>query len=226
VFAIYANALVWFFQNGLFAGTASWIPLLGLAALAVVTVLGFGSLMFALSWGEKFTALLGPRFWTQRRELLRQPAFEALVAEGTAAPSEEQIESRVAILLRDDLLEDLTRCTERNMNLNERRFGYLHRAGQFSAAGFVVLVILVGIHLAAVSKGSPESPIAKVQVIGPVVVTPASWSVGGSRARDPESVPAKGTSPSESCAREAAAPATPGNKGGLGTGQDAAKAAP
>jgi hypothetical protein len=221
VFAIYANALVWFFQKGL--GAANTVFVVGLVVLTVVTVGGFGNLMLALSWGEKFTALLGPSFWVKRRDDVRQAAFEALVVEGHAAPTEEEIENRVLVLLRDDLVEDLTRCTERNMNLNERRFGFLHRASRFAGAGFFALLFLVGVHVYVVWREPPKAVVARVQVVGADGVTPVAWTEGGPCVRYSEAASSSyGPAAPQPRAGEAAAPPAPGNQRGVGASQDAA----
>jgi hypothetical protein len=222
VFAIYANALVWFFQNGLLGASRSLGTAAVLVALFAVTVFGFGNLMVALSWRASFSALLGPRFWVARRDGLRQAAYEALLAEGSTSPSNEQIEERVAVVLKEDLVEDLTRCTERNMNLNERRFGFLHRAGQLAGLGFLILVLLIAMHVVSVWRAPAQPPATKVQVIGSDGVTPVEWSLGGLSVRKPEAAPAASAAASKSSAYEAASAATEGNQGGVCSGEDAA----
>lgn len=174
VYAIYANALVWFFQKGTGPGTANALFVAGLVVLSTATVAGFGSVMFALSWGEKFTAILGPRFWCLRRDEVRQPAFLALLVDGMPPPTEEQVEQRVAILLKEDLVDDFTRCAERNMNLNERRFAFIHRANQFAGAGFVALLFLVGVHVYSVWRDPPQAGAARAQGTGTTGAPPVS----------------------------------------------------
>jgi hypothetical protein len=214
VFAIYINAVVWFFQKALGTGSQNALFVVGLAALFVVTVLGFGNLMLALSWRERFAAQLGPRFWVRRRDDLRQPAFDALLAEGVAAPTEEQVEQRVVVALREDLVEDLARCTERNMNLNERRFGFLHRASQWAGVGFFALLFLVGVHIYLVWREPPHDVVTRVQVVGPVGVASAEWVVGGPRVRESEAVCSESASAAEPSPDKAVAATAEGNPRG------------
>jgi hypothetical protein len=220
VFAIYTNALVWFFQNGQHAVARGVLFTVALAALFLLTGFGFGCLIFAL-WGNKFSAPLKPSFWVERRDELRQPVFEALLAEGVAAPSEDQIEARVVTALKDDLVDDLTRCTELNINVNERRFGFVHRSSQCAGVGFFALLCLVGSHVWTVWREPPQRSAAQVQVVEPVVVAPVNWPIRGTCDTAPEAARAEGATAPGGRSDEAPAPAAPANQGGTHPAEDA-----
>jgi len=169
VFALYANALVWFFQNGLTTDHGPVPLLVAMFVLLTVTAIGFGLLLMAL-WGNTLLAAQGPAFWRERRDVLRQPVYEQLLAEGTAAPTEDQIEGQVATALKQDLVADFTRCTESNMNLNDRRFGYLHRASQLAGLGFIAFMVVAGAYVYSIWHTPRTSPTTRVQVVEPVRV--------------------------------------------------------
>lgn len=167
VFALYANALVWFFQNGLTSDHGP-VGLVAVFMLLAVTTIGFGFLLLALR-GNTLLAAQGPQFWRERRDVLRQPVYAQLVAEGTAAPTEDQIDERVATALKQDLVADFARCTESNMNLNERRFGFLHLASQLAGLGFLVFMLVAGVYVYSVWH-KPRTPTSRVQIVEPVQV--------------------------------------------------------
>ncbi len=173
VFALYANVLVRFSEKP--PPSSAWYVIwyASALALALFTVVGFILLLAAL-WGKAMAYSLRPSQWLERAEPMREYASASLVSEGKAQPSQDEVEERTVLEMKQDLLKTLAEATDINIQRNAERFASLHWASRFAAFGFIALLVSLATYV-GMGWGVPAAPTqVTARIVAPIELAPGT----------------------------------------------------